>query len=95
MDAIRYWKMKIKISILVSGLLLHSIISAQQLNLLGAKIGYVKCQLIGDADKNIEGEGFHGGLFSQLPLQKKVNLQAELLYAIKGCNWYPRLDNFR
>lgn len=73
-------------------LLFHPFIHAQKLALLGVKIGYVKCQLLGDAEKGIEGEGFHGGFFSQLPLQKKMNLQAELLYSLKGCDWYPRKE---
>lgn len=80
--------MKNYITILIC-FLFHQIVPAQKLAVLGVKIGYVQSQLIGDAQKEIGGEGFHGGFFSQLPLTGKMNLQAELLYSIRGCNWYP------
>ena len=84
--------MKKYIVIPILPMLFQTVINAQKLAVLGVKIGYVQSQLIGDAQKEIGGEGFHGGFFSQLPLQKNMNLQTELLYSIRGCNWYPRKE---
>ena len=64
----------------------HSFLHAQKLSILGIKLGYVKSQLLGDGYNGFSGEGFHGGLFSQLRLFKRSNLQMELLYSIKGCS---------
>ena len=59
---------------------------SQKLATLGLKFGYVKCHLIGDGYKGIAGEGAHAGLFSQLRLFKRSNLQLELVYSLKGCS---------
>lgn len=63
-----------------------TLIKGQKLTLLGLRIGYVKNQILGDNYKGLAGEGFHGGLFSQLRVSKKSNFEMELLYSIKGCS---------
>ncbi len=57
--------------------------------LFGIKAGYNRSQLIGDSYKGYYKKGFNEGVFSQLPLTEKLNLQIELVVTNKGCSSSP------
>jgi len=62
----------------------NSCLSAQQLSILGVTGSYVRCQIIGDGYHGIEGQGIRGGIFSQLRLSKKTNIQLEIVDSQSG-----------
>lgn len=81
----------------------NSFLSAQQLSILGVTGSYVRCQIIGDGYHGLEGAGLRGGIFSQLRLSKKTNLQLEIADSHSGtsngknnkcnyCDWLVYLE---
>jgi hypothetical protein len=65
-------------------LVCNSFLNAQQLSILGLTCGYARCQIIGDGYHGLEGESIRGGIFSQLRMSKKTNLQLEIVYSGSG-----------
>lgn len=59
-------------------LVFNSFLRAQQLSILGLTCSYVGCQIIGDGYHGVVAGGIRGGIFSQLRLSKKTNLQFEI-----------------
>lgn len=88
-----------KFNYLLILLVCNSFLSAQQLSILGVTGSYVRSQIIGDGYHGLEADGLRGGIFSQLRLSKKTNLQLEIADSHSGtsggkrnpCNYCDRL----
>lgn len=82
-----------KFNYLLILLVCNSFLRAQQLSILGLTCSYVRCQIIGDGYHGLEGAGIRGGIFSQLRLSKKTNLQLEIVYSQCG-TWSRKMHQY-
>ncbi len=57
---------------------------------LGIKAGINRCQVLGDGHKGYYKNGFEGGLFLKLKIQKDAMAQIELLFSDKGSQSRPK-----
>lgn len=64
----------------------HSILYSQKFTSWGIKAGYIRSQIINDSYNGFNKQGFNLGIFSQLQLSDKSNLQLEIIFVNKGCS---------